>query len=196
MATQCSQSQYITLMKQNCAHNPSASQVSQTILSNSLAFSYPPDPGEHVLKRSATATGQPDFPVKWFKFIHPSPKPRMSETPVQKPVHVAYSPIASMNYQWTINLHVGYPLSKVCNQKSIFHPLFTLAVITSLPCFTLVMITFGPAKSYCPLETMGRIWKLQPIRKPRSMMTLYRSRALNGHEGPQGTRPQFEKVQV
>ena len=75
-----------------------------------LASPYPPDPGEHVLKRSATATGKQDFPVKWFKFIHPSPKPRMTETPVQKPVHVAYSPIASMNYQWTINLHDEYPL--------------------------------------------------------------------------------------
>ena len=34
----------------------------------------------------------------------------MAETPVQKPVHVEYSPIASMNYQLTINLHDGYPL--------------------------------------------------------------------------------------
>ena len=34
----------------------------------------------------------------------------MIETPVQKPVHVAYSPIAYMKYQWTINLHDGYPL--------------------------------------------------------------------------------------
>ena len=34
----------------------------------------------------------------------------MIESPVQKPVHVAYSPIAFMNYQWTINLHDGYPL--------------------------------------------------------------------------------------
>ena len=80
------------------------------VLSNSLAFPYPPNPGEHVLKRFATATGKQDFTVKWFKFINPSPKPRMTETPVQKPVHVAYSPIASMNYQWTINLHGGYPL--------------------------------------------------------------------------------------
>ena len=33
----------------------------------------------------------------------------MTKTTVQKPVHVTYSPIASMNYQWTINLHDGYP---------------------------------------------------------------------------------------
>ena len=105
MSTQCNQSQYITLMKKNCAHNPYESQVSQTNLSNSLDFPYPPDPCEHALKRYAPATGKKDFPVKWLKFIHPSPKPRMTETPVQKPVHVAYSPIASMRYQRTINLH-------------------------------------------------------------------------------------------
>ena len=140
LAAQCNQSQYITWMKQNCYHNPSASQVSQTNLSKSLASPHPPDPVEHVLKRSVTATGEQDFPVKWFKFIHPSCKQRMIETPVQKPVHVAYSPIASMNYQWTISLHDGYPFSKVCNLKSTFHPLFTLSVITGLPCFTLVMI--------------------------------------------------------
>ena len=46
----------------------------------------------------------------WFKFIHPSPKPRITETPVQKSVHVAYSPIASMNYQQTINLNDGYSI--------------------------------------------------------------------------------------
>ena len=131
MTTQCNESQYLILMKQVCAHNPSV-----TNLSNSLASPYPPDAGEHVLKRSATEIGEQDFPVKWFKFIHPSPKPRMTETPVQKPVHVAYSPIASMNYQWTINLHDGYPplqvllpeeyippsLDNLCNFKpTMFH---------------------------------------------------------------------------
>ena len=157
MATQCNQSQYLTLMKQSCGHNPSTSQVSQTNPSNSLASPYAPDPGEHVLKRSATATGKQDFPAKWFKFIHPSSKPRMTETLVHKLIHMAYSTFTSMNYQWTINLHDGYPFPKLYNQKRTFHPLFTLPVISSLPCFTLVMITFAPPKSYCPLETMGRI---------------------------------------
>ena len=110
MATQCNQSQYIILMKQVCSHNPPASQATQTNLSNSLAFPYPPDPGEHVLKKSARATSKQDFQVKWFKVLHPSPKPRMTVTPVQKPVHVSYSPVVSMNYQWSINLHDGYPL--------------------------------------------------------------------------------------
>ena len=42
MATQCNQSQYPTLLKQICAHNPSASQVSQANLSNPLTDGYPP----------------------------------------------------------------------------------------------------------------------------------------------------------
>ena len=45
MATQCNQSQCLTLVKQICAHKPSASQVSQANLSNSLRSQYPPDPG-------------------------------------------------------------------------------------------------------------------------------------------------------
>ena len=73
MATQRHQLQYLIPMNKICAHIPSASQNNQVSLSNSLASPYPPDPGEHVLKRSATATGEQDFPVKWFKFIHPSP---------------------------------------------------------------------------------------------------------------------------
>ena len=44
------------------------------------------------------------------------------QDPVQKPVHVAYSPIASMNYQWTINLHDGYPLIKVMQAKEYIPP--------------------------------------------------------------------------
>ena len=111
METQCNQPQYLISSNKICAHYPSASQNNQFSLSNSLASPYPPDPGEHVLKRSATEIGEQDFTVKWFKFIHPSPKPWMNETPVQKPVHVAYSPIASMNYQWTINLHNRIPPS-------------------------------------------------------------------------------------
>ena len=100
MATQCNQSQYLTLMKQICAHNTPTSQASQI---NPLAFPYPPDPGEHVLKRSVTEVGEQDF---------------------------------SMNHQWTINLHDGYPtlhvllpeeyippsLPTLCNLKStMFH---------------------------------------------------------------------------
>ena len=79
MVTQCNQSQYLTLTKKNGVHSLSTSQISQTNLSNSLLSQYPPDSGEHVLKRSATSTGEQDIPVQWFKFIHPSPKPRIIE---------------------------------------------------------------------------------------------------------------------
>ena len=109
MATQCNQSQYLTLLKQICAHNPSSSQVRQANLSNSLTSQYPPDPGEQVLKKSATEIGEQDFPVKKFKFIYPSSKPRMTETSALTPVQVVYSPIAFMIHQWTINLHDRYP---------------------------------------------------------------------------------------
>ena len=66
MATQCNQSKYLTSLNKICAHNPSSTQNNQVSLSNSLASPYPPDPGEHVLKRFATATGEQDFPVKLF----------------------------------------------------------------------------------------------------------------------------------
>ena len=63
-----------------------------------------------------------DFPVQWSKFIHTSPKPRMTKTPFQIAVHVAYSPIASMNYKWTINLHDGYPLFQVMKKEGYTTP--------------------------------------------------------------------------
>ena len=50
MVTQCNQSQYLTLMKKNCVHSPSASQARKTNLPNSPLSQYPPDPGKHVLK--------------------------------------------------------------------------------------------------------------------------------------------------
>ena len=92
MATQCNQYQYLTFVKEICAHNPSVGQISQANLSNCLTSQYPPDPAEHVLKKSATEIGEQDFPVKWFNFIYPSSKPRMTETSTLTPVHVAYHP--------------------------------------------------------------------------------------------------------
>ena len=54
MGTQYNQSQYPTLMKQNCTHNPSTSQVRKSNHPNPVDLPYPPDPGEHVLERFAT----------------------------------------------------------------------------------------------------------------------------------------------
>ena len=56
METQCNHSQYPILMKQNCTHNPSTSQVSKSYYPNPVTFPYPPDPGEHVLETSSAPT--------------------------------------------------------------------------------------------------------------------------------------------
>ena len=56
METQCNHSQYPILMKQNCTHNPSTSQVSKSYHPNPVTFPYPPDPGEHVLETSSVPT--------------------------------------------------------------------------------------------------------------------------------------------
>ena len=53
METQCNKSQYPNLMKQNCTHNPSTSQVRKGNHSNPGTFPYPPDPWEHVLEMPA-----------------------------------------------------------------------------------------------------------------------------------------------
>ena len=56
METQCNHSQYPILMKKNCTHNPSTSQVSRSYHPNPVTFPYPPDPGEHVLETPSAPT--------------------------------------------------------------------------------------------------------------------------------------------
>ena len=56
METQCNHSQYPILIKKNCTHNPSTSQVSKSYHPNPVTFPYPPDPGEHVLETSSAPT--------------------------------------------------------------------------------------------------------------------------------------------
>ena len=58
METKCNQPQSLIPLNKICAHIPSLSQNNQVSLSNSLAFPYPPDTGEHVLKKSATEVGK------------------------------------------------------------------------------------------------------------------------------------------
>ena len=76
---------------------------------------------DHTLKPKC-AHNPIDIPVQWFKFVHPSPKPRMTKTPFQIAGHMVYSPIASMNYKWTINLHDGYPLFQVMKPEGYIPP--------------------------------------------------------------------------
>ena len=59
------------------------------------------------------------FPVQWSKFIHTSPKPTMTKTPLRD---VEYSPIASINFKWTINLHDGYTLFQVMKLEGYITP--------------------------------------------------------------------------
>ena len=87
---------------------------------------------DHTLKPKC-AHNPIDIPVQWFKFIHPIPKPRMTKTPFQIAVHKAYSPIASMNYKWTINLHDGYPLFQVMKQQGYTTPKRIVGYLLSLP---------------------------------------------------------------
>ena len=56
METQCNHSQYPILMKQNCTHSPSTSQVSRSYHPNPVTFPHQPDPGEHVLETSSPPT--------------------------------------------------------------------------------------------------------------------------------------------
>ena len=80
-----------------------------------------PSSCDHTLKLKC-AHNPIDIPVQWSKFIHPSPNPRMTKTPFQIAVNVAYSPIASMNYKWATNLHDGYPLFHVMKLKGYITP--------------------------------------------------------------------------
>ena len=56
METQYNHSQYPILMKQNCTHSPSTSQVSKSYHPNPVTFPYPRYPGEHVLETSSAPT--------------------------------------------------------------------------------------------------------------------------------------------
>ena len=56
METQYNKSPVPNLMKHNCTHNPSTSQVKKSNHSNPMSFPCPQDPGEHVLERSARPT--------------------------------------------------------------------------------------------------------------------------------------------
>ena len=87
---------------------------------------------DHTLKPKC-AHNPIDIPVQWFEFIHLIPKPRMTKTPFQIAVHKAYSPIASMNYKWTINLHDGHPLFQVMKQEGYTTPKRIVGYLLFLP---------------------------------------------------------------
>ena len=77
MTTQCNNSQYLTFLNKIFTHNPSTSQVSQTNLSNSLVFPYPPNPWEHVTIRSSISSGNKDFPLNSHQEPPKAPDPNL-----------------------------------------------------------------------------------------------------------------------
>ena len=167
-----------------CAHILMETEFNQVSLFNTLASPYPPDPGEHGLKRSATATGKQDFPVKRFKSIHPSPKPWMTETPVQKPVHVAYSPIASINYQRSINLHDGYPLLQGTQPEEYIPPMLHTLSNHKNTIFHLGDEYFCTSKLLLPIGDNGENLESAANEESKIQDDLYKLKALIGHQGP------------
>ena len=79
----------------------------------------------------------------------------MTETPVQEPVHVAYLPIASMNYQWTINLHDGYPPLQILLPEEYIPPSFHNFCNLKPTMFHLGDDYFCPSKILLRLEDNG-----------------------------------------
>ena len=122
--------------------------------------------------------------MKWFKFIHPSPKPRMTESSFQKPVHMAYSPTPAMNYQWTINLHDGYPLLQDMlpeeNISPSLHPLCNHKPTT----FHLGNDYLCTTKILLPPGDNGE--NLETAANDESQINddLYKLKALIGHQRP------------
>ena len=104
-------------------------------------------------------------------FIYPSSKPRMTETSTLTPVHVAYSPIAFMNHQWTINLHIGYRLSMFCYQMSTSHPLFPPSVTLPTLCNLMsTMFHFGVDLLYSTTEPQQN---LPSLDSPEGDMAIF-----------------------
>ena len=108
----------------------------------------------------------------------------MTEAPVQKPVQFAYSAIDSMNYQWTINLHEGYPLLQGIQPKEYIPPtLHTLSnhkttmfhLGDDYLCTTIILLPPGDNGE-----------NLDAAANEDSEMNddLYKLKALIGHQGP------------
>ena len=134
METQCNQSHSTTLMKQNCTHNPSTSQVKKSNHTNPMALPYPPDPGEHVMERSATPTALVErdkldlsslVPPKGemessFSWTYPSSTSCFGEPTLRKlnQVKLLYNPTSStlcdytlgkLNQETGVLVHTGTP---------------------------------------------------------------------------------------
>ena len=108
----------------------------------------------------------------------------MTETPDQKPVHVAYSPIASMNYQWTINLHDGYLLLQGMQPEEDIPP--TLHTLSNhMPTmFHLDDDYLCTTKILLPPGDNGENLEAAVNGESKIIDDLYKLKALIGHQGP------------
>ena len=122
--------------------------------------------------------------MQWFKFIHQSPKPRMTETPVHQLVNVAYSPIASMNYQWTINLHDGYPLLQFMQPEGYIPPSLHTFSNHRRTMFHLGDAYICPTKILLPPGDNGETLEAAANEENEINDDLYKFGALNGHQRP------------
>ena len=122
--------------------------------------------------------------MQWFKFIHPSPKPRMTKTPFQITVHVAYSPIASMNYKWTINLHDEYPLLQVMKPERYIPPSLHILSNHKLTMFHLGNEYLCTSKILLPPGDNGESLEAAANEEGEINDVLYKFRGLNGHQRP------------
>ena len=110
------------VLNQSCAHNPFSSQVSQDKSSNSMASPFP-NSGEHLLMESAGDIREENYPVHWLKFISSMrskteiPGPSI---PGPAPIHVAYSPLTSMNHQQATTFMMDTPF--LCPDAQGVHP--------------------------------------------------------------------------
>ena len=139
------------------------------------------------MKESAGDTSEEDYPVNLFKFISSiTSKTTITGLSITEPtpVHVAYSTLASMNHQWTINLHDGYApvhvsystLASMNHQWTInlhdgYPPFYVLIPGESIPSsiptlcnLTLTMFHFGVDFLHYTKETPHDLQSLPPCK--------------------------------
>ena len=118
----------------------------------------------------------------------------MTETPVQKPVHVSYSLIASMNYQWTINLHDGYPLLQGMQPEECIPPSLHTLCNHKPAIFHLGDDYPFPSKILLPPGDNGENLEAAANKRNKINDDLYRFRTLNGYQRPsQATNPHLKR---
>ena len=132
--TQCNQSQYPTLMKQNYTHNPSTSQVKKSNHYNPVAFPYPPDTGEHEMdKLDLSSLAPPKGEVESsFSWTYPFKSPTSSTLCIGEPtprnlnkIKLSCNPISSTLCEFT--------LRKLNQETELYITKHTPLILTGTP---------------------------------------------------------------